>query len=90
MLEAVDMLKKAVVEAESNQTGRLHEKTETLKTNIVYYGGKTQELIEAIVQRRPYDPETGLKNTVANTVKSLGIDADNIRFNKETEEFEKF
>ena len=41
MLEAVEMLKKAVVEAESNQTGRLHEKTETLKTNIVYYGGKT-------------------------------------------------
>jgi hypothetical protein len=42
------------------------------------------------VQRRPYDPETGLKNTVATTVKSLGIDADNIKFNKETEEFDKF
>ena len=41
MLEAIELLKKSVAEAENNQAERLREKTETLKTNIVYYGGKT-------------------------------------------------
>lgn len=68
----------------------MREKTETLKTNIIYYGTKTQELIEAIVQKRPYDPETGLKTTIASTVKSLGIDAENIKFNKESGDFDRF
>ncbi len=79
-----------VEEAEKTHTQRLNEKTETLKFNIKYYGGKVQELIEAIVARRIYDPETGMRNTVAITVKQLGIDADKIKFNIATEEFENF
>jgi hypothetical protein len=45
-------------------------------------------LIYAIVQRKRYDPETGLVNTVAITVKKLGIDCEKIKFNKETEDFD--
>jgi hypothetical protein len=47
-------------------------------------------LIEAIVERRRFDPESGLRNTVKMTVKQLGIDCDKIRFNPETEEFTPF
>lgn len=90
MIAEIEKLKKQTLEAEQNAGERLQEKTQTLKTNIIYYGGRTQELIEAIVQRRPYDPDTGLRNTLTNTVKSLGIDTESIKFNQETGEFDSF
>ena len=38
--------------------------------------------------QKPYDPETGKRNTLENTVRQLGIDAVKIKF--ENEEFVKF
>ena len=66
----------------------MSEKTEILKTNVKYYGQRCQVLLEAIVERKRYDPATGLRNTLQNTVQQLGIDSEKIKFNPETEEFD--
>ena len=41
---------------------------------------RTQELIEEILTRKPFDPETGKKNYLEDVIRSLGIDPDKIRF----------
>ena len=81
---------KEVSDANEHHEVRVKEKTEVLLKNIKYYGSKVQELIQELVSRQPYDQETGLQNTLASTVKKLGIDTEKIRFNLKDEEFTDF
>lgn len=86
-LEEID---KAVIEANQTYDIRLAEKTKTLEQNVKYYGGKTQELIQELLIRQPFDMDSGMPFTLASTIKKLGIDTDKIRFSFKTEEFTDF
>ena len=39
---------------------------------------------------QPYDPETGNQNTLALTVKKLGIDSEKIKFDFNEQQFNDF
>ena len=83
-------LDKEIDEAKNSHEERLAEKTQTLQKNIKYYGERVQNLIQEVVSRQPYDQETGRSNTLACTVKKLGIDAEKIKFDSKNEEFTDF
>ena len=83
-------LDQEIDEAKDGHEQRLAEKTQTLQKNIKYYGERVQNLIQEIVSRQPYDQYTGTSNTLASTVKKLGIDAEKIKFDFKNEEFTDF
>lgn len=88
MQSEIENLKIELEKSQESHEQRLSEKTEILKTNVKNYGQRCQALIEAIVERKRYDPNTGLRNTLQNTVQQLSIDGEKIKFNTETEDFD--
>ena len=81
---------KEVDDAKTQHEERLAEKSADLKINIKYYGSRVQILIQEIVSRTPYDQESGMMNSLALTIKKLGIDSDQIKFSFSTEDFTDF
>ena len=89
MLAKIKELEEEIEEAEVNHESRLLEKTKTAKENIVYYGDKVQILLEELLRKNEYTVD-GDRNSMAKQIKTLGIDCENIKFNKEDECFENF
>ena len=69
---------------------KLKTKTEEIKANMKYYGEKCQELLLEVLSRQKYEQETGEQNSLSAIIKKLGIDAEQIKFNFEEEDFKSF
>ena len=83
-------LEQELEQANQQHESRLASKTETLRENVVYYGSKCQQLLEAIVDKRKFDPMTGARTSVKGVVEQLRIDPEKVKFNMESEEFTCF